>query len=63
MVPNYTNEEWPILNDLSIKGYSKEMVYPFLENISLNDEKNIQEIKEKSGFLKNNSKNIEHILQ
>ena len=32
-----------LLNDLNIKGYSKEMVYPLLENISLDDENNIKE--------------------
>ena len=32
-----------ILNDLNIKGYSKEMIYPLLDNISLDDENNIKE--------------------
>lgn len=32
-----------LLNDLNIKGYSKEMIYPLLENISLDDENNIKE--------------------
>ncbi len=32
-----------MLNDLNMKGYSKEMVYPLLENISLDDESNIKE--------------------
>lgn len=32
-----------ILNDLNIKGYSKEMIYPLLENIFLDDEFNIKE--------------------
>ena len=32
-----------LLNDLNIKGYSKEMVYPLLESISLDDENNIKE--------------------
>ncbi len=37
-----------ILNELNIKGYSKEMIYPLLENISLNDEENIKEEYKKS---------------
>ncbi len=32
-----------ILNDLNIKGYSKEMIYPLLDNINLDDESNIKE--------------------
>ena len=32
-----------ILNDLNIKGYSKEMIYPLLDNINLDDENNIKE--------------------
>ena len=32
-----------LLNDLNIKGYSKEMVYPLIENISLDDESNIKD--------------------
>lgn len=32
-----------ILNDLNIKGYSKEMIYPLLESINLDDEANIKE--------------------
>lgn len=32
-----------ILNDLNIKGYYKEMIYPLLDNISLDDQNNIKE--------------------
>lgn len=50
-----------ILNDLSIKGYSKEMVYPFLENISLNDEENIRE-EYKKAYKKYSNKYIDKEL-
>ncbi len=44
-----------ILNDLNIKGYSKEMIYPLLENISLDDEDNIKE-EYKKAYKKYSSK-------
>lgn len=44
-----------ILNDLNVKGYSKEMIYPLLDNISLNDEENIKQ-EYKKAYKKYSSK-------